>query len=397
MKINQIKNKKRVDEIDLGNLMNKLRGHPTMTSTQKKAKDLFLKGFVSKVVGGLDSAIKSGLVSATPTAPSTTPTIPTAPSTTPTTPTAPSTTPTTPTAPSTTPTTPTAPSTAPAKANYQKQQQQTQNMNQYIQAAAKTINTTSNKAQKIALTKELVNYMADRKGYPEWQNGLATVNQVIKKGNVDPNFANAALAKIKTGQRMAEAWKIFYINKLIESVGLTWKDLGLTVLQESTSKKYYIAETKYLKLNTIFEGIINLDETPTQQSISQYVTNYTNKYIGDNPNFKPYQANIQQLATRVEQEYSRDRGNKALIDLANLIYSMVESVPRNSSGAAGAAVSAAAGTGGTGGTGGINQLQGRTTRELQMNQAIIALLAKATEDQKEKAIRLLASLGLTVS
>jgi len=380
MKINQVKNKKRVDELDLGNLMSRLRGHPTMTSTQKKAKDLFLKGFISKVVGGLDSAIQSGLVSTTPT---------------PTTPTAPSTTPTTPTAPSTTPTTPTAPSTASAKANYQKQQQQTQNMNQYIQAAAKTINSTTDKAQKIALTKELVNYMADRHGYPEWQNGLATVNQVIKKGNVDPNFANAALSKIKTGQRMAEAWKIFYINKLIESVGLTWKDLGLTVLKEN--KKYYIAETKYLKLNKIFEGIVNLDEQATQQSISQYVTNYTNKYIGDNPNFKPYQTNIQQLAKRVEQEYSRDRGNKALTDLANLIYSMVQSVPRNSAGAAGAAFSAAAGTGGTTGTGGpaiTTIFKSRNQREQELNQTIANLLSQSTEDQKEKIIRFLATLGL---
>jgi len=385
MKINQVKNKKRVDELDLGNLMSRLRGHPTMTSTQKKAKDLFLKGFISKVVGGLDSAIQSGLVSTTPT-----PTTPT-----PTTPTAPSTTPTTPTAPSTTPTTPTAPSTASAKANYQKQQQQTQNMNQYIQAAAKTINSTTDKAQKIALTKELVNYMADRHGYPEWQNGLATVNQVIKKGNVDPNFANAALSKIKTGQRMAEAWKIFYINKLIESVGLTWKDLGLTVLKEN--KKYYIAETKYLKLNKIFEGIVNLDEQATQQSISQYVTNYTNKYIGDNPNFKPYQTNIQQLAKRVEQEYSRDRGNKALTDLANLIYSMVQSVPRNSAGPAGAAFSAAAGTGGTTGTGGpaiTTIFKARNQREQELNQTIANLLSQSTEDQKEKIIRFLATLGL---
>jgi len=385
MKINQVKNKKRVDELDLGNLMSRLRGHPTMTSTQKKAKDLFLKGFISKVVGGLDSAIQSGLVSTTPT-----PTTPT-----PTTPTAPSTTPTTPTAPSTTPTTPTAPSTASAKANYQKQQQQTQNMNQYIQAAAKTINSTTDKAQKVALTKELVNYMADRHGYPEWQNGLATVNQVIKKGNVDPNFANAALSKIKTGQRMAEAWKIFYINKLIESVGLTWKDLGLTVLKEN--KKYYIAETKYLKLNKIFEGIVNLDEQATQQSISQYVTNYTNKYIGDNPNFKPYQTNIQQLAKRVEQEYSRDRGNKALTDLANLIYSMVQSVPRNSAGPAGAAFSAAAGTGGTTGTGGpaiTTIFKSRNQREQELNQTIANLLSQSTEDQKEKIIRFLATLGL---
>ena len=247
-------------------------------------------------------------------------------------------------------------------------------MNQYIQAAAKTINATPNKAQKIALTKELVNYMADRKGYPEWQNGLATVNQVIKKGNVDPNFANAALAKIKTGQRMAEAWKIFYINKLIESVELTWEDLGLTVLQESTSKKYYIAETKYLKLNAIFEGIINLDEETTQQSISQYVINYTNKYLGNNPNFKEYQPNIQQLAKRVEQEYSRDRGNKALTDLANLIYSMAQSVPSSSTGAD---------------TDGTNKLQARTSNEYKVNQEIVAALAKATPEQKAEVYKYL--------
>jgi hypothetical protein len=191
-------------------------------------------------------------------------------------------------------------------------------MNQYIQKAAQTINSTPDKNQKIALTKELVNYMADRKGYPEWENGLATVQQVIRKGNIDPNFANAALSKMKAGQTMAEAWKIFYINKLLESVKLSWKDIGLSVLKENTSKNYIIVESKYLKLNNVFESIV---EAAKGQSIGDYLQNWFAQYM-QGVNYSAQQAKVDQLINNVAKTYAQDRGKQALETLAQSAWAL---------------------------------------------------------------------------
>lgn len=159
------------------------------------------------------------------------------------------------------PTTPGAPAakpsaTAPAVAAKKAQQQTTQNINDYVKQAAQSINQATDKNQKIALTKELVNSMADRQGTPEWNNAVKGVEGIIKRAGTDPNFANQAVNNLRSGKTMSEAWRIYFANKLVEAVGLTWKDLGLSVLQEG--KNYYIAETRYVKLNQLFESIMEV-------------------------------------------------------------------------------------------------------------------------------------------
>lgn len=167
--------------------------------------------------------------------------------------------------------------TSKAVDQYKQQQQTTQNLNNYIKSTAAELNKVTDKKQKIALTKELVNFMADRKDAPEWENALATVKQVLKTSAGDPAFASAAIQKLQAGEKMdlnpigsqsnkkstvagfkdrtasktagkavAEAWKIYYLNKLVEGANLTWKDLGLTILQESNTKLYNIVERKSL-------------------------------------------------------------------------------------------------------------------------------------------------------
>lgn len=333
MKLNDFKqSEQKLDEFRLSSLLGdygsaaakKMFGQTDGKSVQSQmAMDIFLKDFVDDAIAGLVSGVKSGLIdpnlktkgTAKPVNPAAVkpaagqPGAPAAATTA-----QPGTTaqPTAPAAPGTTQ----KPGTSAAVGKFNQQKQTTQNMNQYIQSASKTINSTQDKAQKIALTKELVNYMADRKGSPEWENGLATVQQVIKKGNVDPNFANAALAKMKAGQTMAEAWKIFYINKLLESVNLTWKDIGLSVLKESTSKHYIIAETKYYKLNNIFESILN-----EAQSVGDYLKNWFAGYM-KGINYGPNQADIDKLINQVEATYGQDKGKKALEQLAQMSYSI---------------------------------------------------------------------------
>jgi hypothetical protein len=243
---------------------------------QQMIQDMFLKDFYDDAYTSLANAVKGRLVdpkargTLAPTAVEKNPAdvkpengqpgsnvAPTAP----TTPTAPGTSapaaPTTPAAPAT-PGAPAAKSsaTAPAVAANKSQQQTTQNINNYVKQAAQAINQATDKNQKIALTKELVNSMADRQGSPEWNNAVKGVEGIIKRAGTDPGFASAAVNNLRSGKTMSEAWRIYFANKLVEAVGLTWKDLGLSVLKEG--KNYYIAETHYVKLNQLFESIMEI-------------------------------------------------------------------------------------------------------------------------------------------
>lgn len=239
---------------------------------QQMIQDMFLKDFYDDAYTSLDNAIKGRVVNPkargtlAPTAVEKNPAdvkpeqnqpgakpAPAAP-TAPTAPAAPGT-------PATAPTTPGAPAakpgaTAPAVAAKKAQQQTTQNINNYVKQAAQAINQATDKNQKIALTKELVNSMADRQGTPEWNNAVKGVEGIIKRAGTDPGFANQAVNNLRSGKTMSEAWRIYFANKLVEAVGLTWKDLGLSVLKEG--KNYYIAETRYVKLNQLFENIMEV-------------------------------------------------------------------------------------------------------------------------------------------
>jgi hypothetical protein len=321
MKLNDFKQtEQQLDELRLSSLVGdygsaaikKLFGKTGGKTTQQQmAQDIFIKDFVGDAISSLETGIKSGLINpsarGTPRQVNPASVQPQAGQPGATTPTAPN-----------APTTTKPGGTAPAVGKFNQQKQTTQNMNQYIQKAAQTINATQDKNQKIALTKELVNYMADRKGYPEWDNGLATVQQVIKKGNVDPNFANAALNKMKAGQTMAEAWKIFYINKLLESVKLSWKDVGLSVLKESTSKNYIIVESKYLKLNNVFESIV---EAAKGQSIQDYLQNWFAQYM-QGVNYSSQQQMVDKLINNVAKTYAQDKGKQALETLAQSAWAL---------------------------------------------------------------------------
>ncbi len=241
---------------------------------QQMIQDMFLKDFYDDAYTSLDNAIKGRVVNPkakgtlSPTAveknPADVKPEPGQPGAKP----APAatTTPGTPTTPgakpaAATPSAPGAPAaktsaTAGAVAANKSQQQATQNINNYVKQTAQAINQATDKNQKIALTKELVNSMADRQGSPEWDNAVKGVEGIIKRAGTDPAFANQAVNNLRSGKTMSEAWRIYFANKLVEAVGLTWKDLGLSVLKEG--KNYYIAETRYVKLNQLFESIMEV-------------------------------------------------------------------------------------------------------------------------------------------
>lgn len=208
------------------------------------------------------------------------------------------------------------------------QQQTNQSLNNYIKQAAQTINSTTDKNQKIAITKELVNAMADRKDYPEWENALATVQQVIKRGNLDPGFATTAINNLKAGTTMTEAYNIYYINKLVESVGLTWKDLGLSVLKEG--KNYYIAETRYVRLNQLFESVISLTENQGV-SVGKYMTDWFAAYMAGTK-WQNYKAQVEPMIQAIEDSYPKGHKN-AIKQLAKTALAISKLSPRKPEGA----------------------------------------------------------------
>jgi hypothetical protein len=189
--------------------------------------------------------------------------------------------------------------TAPAVAAKKAQQQTTQNINNYVKQAAQEINKATDKNQKIALTKELVNSMADRQGTPEWNNAVKGVEGIIRRAGVDPGFANTAITNLRAGKTLSEAYRIYYANKLVEAVGLTWKDLGLCVLQEGSN--YYIAESRYVKLNQLFESIMEV-ASGGQQSIGQYMLAWFNQYM-NGVDWKASEATVLPMIQSIEDSY----------------------------------------------------------------------------------------------
>jgi hypothetical protein len=372
VKLNEfkIKHKQRVDELALNQVIgdygaaaakqigNRLlgRGEGNLSVKDKMAKDKFLQDFIGRASTALDSAVSSGLVdpnlggAASPAAPEPKePTLDPEVGKTPTPSPTPSPTPapggtdpegSPPPAPSPAgtpaPTKPGMTSAQQASAQARGQRETNQNLNNYVQGAAKALNTATDKNQKIQLTKELVNYMADRKDYPEWGNAVATVQQVIKKGGTDPNFANAALAKLKSGQTMAESWQMYWINKLLEAVDLTWGDLGLTVLKESKGSTFKIVETKYYKLNKIFESMMYEAEA---ESIQSWFKRWLAQYMKGVDLSEPKTASqVDQYINAIQQSYKKDKGKAALNQLANAAFSLSYS-NKGTPGAMGAAAS----------------------------------------------------------
>lgn len=88
----------------------------------------------------------------------------------------------------------------------------------------------------------------------------------------------------------------------------------------------YAAESRFSKLNTILESIINLGEegeapAETAQSISDYVVSFVKDYIKDDiADLGPYEAKIKGLADQVERSYKQDGGSKAFQTLGNLLW-----------------------------------------------------------------------------
>lgn len=243
------------------------------------------------------------------------------------------------------------------------QRQTSQNINNYVKQTAQAINATTDKNQKIALTKELVNAMADRQGTPEWNNVVKGIEGIIRRAGTDPSFANTAISNLRTGKTMSEAWRIYFANKLVEAVGLTWKDLGICVLTENS--QYYIADRKYVKLNHIFESIV--EAADGVQSITEYMIEWFDQYM-QGVNWRAKQAVVLPAINAIEQTYSKDGGKAAMQKLARLAFSLSGPAGKVPAGARNAVPSAPAAT---------------TSNKVDANQVAADLAALSPKEREE--------------
>lgn len=80
------------------------------------------------------------------------------------------------------------------------QKQSTQNINDYVKNVSAQINAAQSKPEKIELAKELINFMSDRKGSPEYNNALGSATAVLKKAGL-----NNMISPLKGGQTASQS------------------------------------------------------------------------------------------------------------------------------------------------------------------------------------------------
>ena len=174
--------------------------------------------------------------------------------------------------------------------------------NNYIKGISQQMSKIQDPKQKMELSKELVNYMKDRQGRAEWENGVKTAEMVLKK-NLDPKFAMGLIGQLKRPLKQAqqtqsqnpsaapkgnvqEAYDIYMLNQLAEACGFTLKQLGYTVLTEGRPNKYRLVPNNYLKLDGLFESILGekkaVDNTG-KKTMSQFLNDWLARYMAGIP------------------------------------------------------------------------------------------------------------------
>lgn len=87
-----------------------------------------------------------------------------------------------------------------------------------------TVMDTLNKP-KIALIREIVNFMADRHGSVEWKQVLSDINRIISGASLPQEVRGTAMNRIRDGLTM-ESSMFHVVNTLLNESGFTWGDIG---------------------------------------------------------------------------------------------------------------------------------------------------------------------------
>lgn len=112
----------------------------------------------------------------------------------------------------------------------------TSGVNNYLNSWAKDIRNAASSADKMALAREMIKFLGDRKGTPQAKMLAKAAEMVIKRLG-DPSLAG--VAKGFKGFQMERA-NYAIANYILEEVGLTWKDLGLRIVISESTNDYII-------------------------------------------------------------------------------------------------------------------------------------------------------------
>jgi hypothetical protein len=106
----------------------------------------------------------------------------------------------------------------------------------YIRKWVNDLMNTKDQKQKIALAKEMINFLTDRKGTPEGSR-LASAVAALAAKSKDP-----VLSKMVKAVRTLRMERTNYIiaNQILSEIGLTWKDLDMRILISESTIDYVI-------------------------------------------------------------------------------------------------------------------------------------------------------------
>jgi hypothetical protein len=170
------------------------------------------------------------------------------------------------------------------------QTKNTQNLNTYIKQMSSQFSAATDNNQKRMIARELLDYMADRKDYPEWQNAVGSAIQIIKRSGMDKAGINQTIEKLRQGK-------------------------PAVVIPETF---------EYDNTNLILENLINEAQTI---SVSDYVKKFISNYyaMAKSPEDKIY---LDKLTANIDKEYasslgvSNEKTSQAIASLAKSLYAM---------------------------------------------------------------------------
>jgi transcription initiation factor TFIIIB Brf1 subunit/transcription initiation factor TFIIB len=170
------------------------------------------------------------------------------------------------------------------------QTKNTQNLNTYIKQMSSQFSAATDNNQKRMIARELLDYMADRKDYPEWQNAVGTAIQIVKRSGMDKDGINQTIEKLRQGK-------------------------PAVVIPETF---------EYDSTNLILENLINEAQTI---SVSDYVKKFISNYyaMAKSSEDKIY---LDKLTANIDKEYasslgvSNEKTSQAIASLAKSLYAM---------------------------------------------------------------------------
>ena len=125
-------------------------------------------------------------------------------------------------------------------------------VNNYVKNVATALKQAPNQDAKIKLVKELVNFMADRQGTPEWDNASGTVKQILKTSGINGNTIQNAIQRHQQG-KMMESFQYMFITGLLKEMNMTFEQLGLveTIIETNNGKSFIVESIEDIALREI--------------------------------------------------------------------------------------------------------------------------------------------------